>query len=154
MSYMVDLQWVILRSAADEKRTGDDKKVIEIEESIHCILNRLWHPDVEIDHFSNSILHTLVYGQIDSTCFPILWHDVVVVSNATYKTETHKINCGKGLDKSLSLITALSTMQVTVEFGLVPSQFVGEHSEGGQWPSTSLPLFLQQHKKTCDTTAI
>ncbi|GFT01176.1 hypothetical protein TNCV_3373081 [Trichonephila clavipes] len=45
-------------SAAEEKRTGDDKKVIEIEESIHGILNRFWHPDVEIDHFSNSILHT------------------------------------------------------------------------------------------------
>ncbi|GFU46773.1 integrase catalytic domain-containing protein [Trichonephila clavipes] len=88
MSYMVVLQWVILRkldypvqkllvgaafggfsdirSAAEEKWTGDDKKVIEIEDSIHCILNRLCHPDVEIDHFSNSILHTVVYGQIDS----------------------------------------------------------------------------------------
>ncbi|GFW41051.1 hypothetical protein TNCV_414601 [Trichonephila clavipes] len=53
-------------SAAEEKRTGDDKKVIEIEESAHCILNRLWHPDVDIDHFANSILHTVVYGQIDS----------------------------------------------------------------------------------------
>ncbi|GFY16398.1 hypothetical protein TNCV_2350411 [Trichonephila clavipes] len=30
------------------------------------MLNQLWHPDVEIDHFSNSILHTVVYGQIDS----------------------------------------------------------------------------------------
>ncbi|GFV27527.1 hypothetical protein TNCV_746801 [Trichonephila clavipes] len=49
-------------SAAEEKMTGDDKKMIEIEESIHCILNRLWHLDVEIDHFSNSILHTVVYG--------------------------------------------------------------------------------------------
>ncbi|GFT92214.1 uncharacterized protein TNCV_774921 [Trichonephila clavipes] len=46
------LKKVLARSAAEEKRTGDDKKVIEIEESIHCILNRLWHPDVEIDHFS------------------------------------------------------------------------------------------------------
>ncbi|GFX15145.1 hypothetical protein TNCV_2708501 [Trichonephila clavipes] len=103
---------------------------------------------------SSILLSTDKLIRMVRTCFPILWHDVVVVSNATYKTETHKINCGKGLDKSLSLITALSTMQVTVEFGLVPSQFVGEHSEGGQWPSTSLPLFLQQHKKTCDTTAI
>ncbi|GFW42729.1 hypothetical protein TNCV_473191 [Trichonephila clavipes] len=74
MSYMVDLQWLILRgrklerpveellvvaaiadsldirSAAEGKRTDDVKKVIEIEESIHCILNLLWHPDVEIDH--------------------------------------------------------------------------------------------------------
>ncbi|GFV29101.1 hypothetical protein TNCV_4601331 [Trichonephila clavipes] len=88
MSYMVDLQWVILRklehpfrkllvvaaiaissdigSAAEEKKTGDDMKVIEIEESKHCILNRLWHPDVETDHFSNSIHHIVVYGQIDS----------------------------------------------------------------------------------------
>ncbi|GFW03724.1 hypothetical protein TNCV_2538351 [Trichonephila clavipes] len=38
-------------SAVEEKRTGDDKKVIETEESIHCILNRLWHPDFEIGHF-------------------------------------------------------------------------------------------------------
>ncbi|GFX01644.1 hypothetical protein TNCV_3971441 [Trichonephila clavipes] len=65
-------------STTEEKRTGDDKKVIEIEESVHCILNRLWHSDVEIDHFSNSILHTVVYGQIDSydeiySCHWILW---------------------------------------------------------------------------------
>ncbi|GFX15108.1 hypothetical protein TNCV_2480221 [Trichonephila clavipes] len=52
-------------SATEVRRKGDDKKVIEIE-VIHCILNRLWHSDVEIDHFSNSILHTIVYGQIDS----------------------------------------------------------------------------------------
>ncbi|GFW64510.1 hypothetical protein TNCV_813451 [Trichonephila clavipes] len=61
-----ELPFVAFRSAAEEKRTGDDKKVIEIEESIHCILNRLWQPDVEIDHFSNSIIHTVVYGQLDS----------------------------------------------------------------------------------------
>ncbi|GFV35569.1 hypothetical protein TNCV_2554591 [Trichonephila clavipes] len=53
-------------SAAEEKRTGDDKMVMETEESTHCILNRLWYPDVEMDHFSNSIFHTIVYGQIDS----------------------------------------------------------------------------------------
>ncbi|GFU14914.1 hypothetical protein TNCV_191631 [Trichonephila clavipes] len=53
-------------SATEEKRTGDDKKVMETEESIHCILNRLWYPDVEMDHFSNSIFHTVVYEQIDS----------------------------------------------------------------------------------------
>ncbi|GFW98027.1 hypothetical protein TNCV_1203281 [Trichonephila clavipes] len=52
-------------SAAEEKKTGDDKKVMETE-SIPEILYWLWHPDVEIDHFSNSILHTVVYGQIDS----------------------------------------------------------------------------------------
>ncbi|GFY25867.1 hypothetical protein TNCV_1916171 [Trichonephila clavipes] len=87
---MVDLQWVILRgrklehpdakllivveivgfsdigSAAEEKRMGDDKKVMKTEESIPYILYWLWYPYVEIDHFSNSILHTVVYGQIDS----------------------------------------------------------------------------------------
>ncbi|GFX59214.1 hypothetical protein TNCV_4304461 [Trichonephila clavipes] len=52
-------------SAAEEKRTGDDKKVMEAEESIHCILNRLWYLGVEIDPFSNSIFPTVVYGQID-----------------------------------------------------------------------------------------
>ncbi|GFX14192.1 putative transposable element [Trichonephila clavipes] len=95
MSYMVDLQWVILRffdgrrklehpvakllviaaivgfsdtwSAAEEER-----RVMEAEESIHCILNRLWYPGVEIDHFFNSIFHTVVYGQIDS-CGKELW---------------------------------------------------------------------------------
>ncbi|GFU50638.1 hypothetical protein TNCV_2798661 [Trichonephila clavipes] len=89
MSYMVDLQWVILRgrklghpvakllvvaaivgfsdtwSVAEENRTGDDKKVMEAEESVHCILNRLRYPGVEMDQFSNSIFHTVVYGQID-----------------------------------------------------------------------------------------
>ncbi|GFT14123.1 hypothetical protein TNCV_3641841 [Trichonephila clavipes] len=53
-------------SAAEEKRTGDDKKVMETEESIPFILYWLWYPDVEMDHFSNSILHTVVYGEIDS----------------------------------------------------------------------------------------
>ncbi|GFX10197.1 hypothetical protein TNCV_1865951 [Trichonephila clavipes] len=53
-------------SAAEEKRTGDDKKVMETEESIPYILYWLRYPDVEIDHFSNSILHIVVYGQIDS----------------------------------------------------------------------------------------
>ncbi|GFV90550.1 hypothetical protein TNCV_2222661 [Trichonephila clavipes] len=53
-------------SATEEKRTGDDKKVMEAEESIHCILNRLWYPGVEMDHFSNSIFSTAVCGQIDS----------------------------------------------------------------------------------------
>ncbi|GFU33715.1 hypothetical protein TNCV_2047881 [Trichonephila clavipes] len=52
--------------AVEEKRTGDDKKVMEAEESIHCILNQLWYPGVEMDHFSNSIFHSVVYGQIDS----------------------------------------------------------------------------------------
>ncbi|GFX44068.1 hypothetical protein TNCV_4118641 [Trichonephila clavipes] len=47
-------------SASEEKRTNDDKKVMEDEERIHCILNRLWYPGVEIDHFSNSIIHTVV----------------------------------------------------------------------------------------------
>ncbi|GFV90641.1 hypothetical protein TNCV_2223571 [Trichonephila clavipes] len=87
MSYMVDLQWVILRklehwvaklsvvveivgfsdigSAAKVKRKGDDK-VMETEESIPYVLYWLWYPDVEIGHFSNSILHIVVYGQIDS----------------------------------------------------------------------------------------
>ncbi|GFU83901.1 hypothetical protein TNCV_3852231 [Trichonephila clavipes] len=49
-------------SAAEEKRTGGDKKVMEAEEIIHC---SLWYPGVEMDHFSNSIFHTVVYGQID-----------------------------------------------------------------------------------------
>ncbi|GFW11085.1 hypothetical protein TNCV_4782951 [Trichonephila clavipes] len=53
-------------SAAEEKRTGDDKKVMEAEESIPYILYWLWYLDVEMDHFSNSILHIVVYGQIDS----------------------------------------------------------------------------------------
>ncbi|GFW70210.1 hypothetical protein TNCV_660141 [Trichonephila clavipes] len=66
LTVVVEIVGFDIGSAAEEKRTGDDKKVIEVEESIHCILNRLWHPDVEIDHFSNSILHTVVYGQIDS----------------------------------------------------------------------------------------
>ncbi|GFV01815.1 hypothetical protein TNCV_2550691 [Trichonephila clavipes] len=52
-------------SAADVKRKGDDK-VMETEESIPYILYWLWYPDVEIGHFSNSILHIVVYGQIDS----------------------------------------------------------------------------------------
>ncbi|GFU62173.1 hypothetical protein TNCV_2474061 [Trichonephila clavipes] len=66
LTVVVEIVGFDIGSAAEEKRTGDDKKVIEVEESIHCILNRLWHPDVEMDHFSNSILHTVVYGQIDS----------------------------------------------------------------------------------------
>ncbi|GFY07284.1 hypothetical protein TNCV_5084711 [Trichonephila clavipes] len=45
-----------------EKRTGDDKKVMEAEESRHCIWNRLWYPGVEMDHFFNSIFHTAVCG--------------------------------------------------------------------------------------------
>ncbi|GFV89143.1 uncharacterized protein TNCV_4913421 [Trichonephila clavipes] len=53
-------------SAAEEKRTGGDKKVMEAEASIHYIFNRLWYPGVEMDHFSNSIFHTVVYGQINS----------------------------------------------------------------------------------------
>ncbi|GFX28945.1 hypothetical protein TNCV_3029881 [Trichonephila clavipes] len=52
-------------SAAEVKRKGDDK-VMETEESIPYILYWLWYPDVEIGHFSNSILHIVVYGQIDS----------------------------------------------------------------------------------------
>ncbi|GFY00232.1 hypothetical protein TNCV_4664841 [Trichonephila clavipes] len=39
---------------------------MEAEESIHCTWNRLWYPGVEMDHFSNSIFHSIVYGQIDS----------------------------------------------------------------------------------------
>ncbi|GFU74913.1 hypothetical protein TNCV_4508731 [Trichonephila clavipes] len=50
---------------AEEKRTGDNN-VMEAEESIHCILNRLWYPGVKMDLFSNSIFHTVIYGQIDS----------------------------------------------------------------------------------------
>ncbi|GFT87759.1 hypothetical protein TNCV_4001051 [Trichonephila clavipes] len=42
-------------SAAEVKRKGDDK-VMETEESIPYILCWLWYPDVEIGHFSNSIL--------------------------------------------------------------------------------------------------
>ncbi|GFV34480.1 hypothetical protein TNCV_466941 [Trichonephila clavipes] len=53
-------------SVTEEKRTGDDKKVMEAEETIHCILSRLWYPSVEMDHFSDSIFYTVVYGQIDS----------------------------------------------------------------------------------------
>ncbi|GFW36874.1 transposable element Tcb2 transposase [Trichonephila clavipes] len=53
-------------SAAEEKRTGDDKNVMEAEESIHCVLNRLWYPNGEMDPFSNFIFHTVVYCQIDS----------------------------------------------------------------------------------------
>ncbi|GFV96748.1 hypothetical protein TNCV_3388411 [Trichonephila clavipes] len=52
-------------STAEEKRMGDDT-VMETDESIHCILSRLWYPDDEMYHFSNSIFHTVVYGQIDS----------------------------------------------------------------------------------------
>ncbi|GFX00666.1 hypothetical protein TNCV_2236731 [Trichonephila clavipes] len=52
-------------SAAEVKRKGDDK-VMETEESIPYILYWLWYPDVEIGHFSNSILHIVVYVQIDS----------------------------------------------------------------------------------------
>ncbi|GFT64602.1 hypothetical protein TNCV_649731 [Trichonephila clavipes] len=52
-------------SAAEVKRKGDDK-VMETEESIPYILYWLWYPDVEIGHFSNFILHIVVYGQIDS----------------------------------------------------------------------------------------
>ncbi|GFT41094.1 hypothetical protein TNCV_3726961 [Trichonephila clavipes] len=40
----------------------------------------------------------------------------------------------------LSLAAALSTMQVTVRYGSVPSQFLGLTSWVGQGPSTSLPL--------------
>ncbi|GFV79983.1 hypothetical protein TNCV_1217511 [Trichonephila clavipes] len=68
-------------SAAEDKRMGDDKKMMETEESISYILYSilwLWYPDVEIDHFSNSILHIVFYGQIDSydevySCHWILW---------------------------------------------------------------------------------
>ncbi|GFW01202.1 hypothetical protein TNCV_1764371 [Trichonephila clavipes] len=58
--------WSLRQSLVSRIRTGDDKNVMEVEESIHCILNRLWYPGVEIDHFSNYIFHTVVYGQIDS----------------------------------------------------------------------------------------
>ncbi|GFT49504.1 hypothetical protein TNCV_3366901 [Trichonephila clavipes] len=111
MSYMVDLQWEILRkleypvaklvvvaaivgfsdasSAPKEKRTGDDKKVMEAEESIYCILNRLWYPGVGIDHYSNSIVHTVVYGQIDSYATDVfskdMWSAVGVPSNSPYQ---------------------------------------------------------------------
>ncbi|GFT27424.1 hypothetical protein TNCV_1275391 [Trichonephila clavipes] len=64
-------------SAAEEKRTGKDKKVMKAEESIHCILKQLEYtlygttihciyPGVEMGHFSNSIFPTVVYEQIDS----------------------------------------------------------------------------------------
>ncbi|GFV21221.1 hypothetical protein TNCV_4268541 [Trichonephila clavipes] len=59
-------------SAAEVKRKGDDK-VMETEESIPYILYWLWYLDVEIGHFSNSILHIVVYEQIDS-------HDKVFLS--------------------------------------------------------------------------
>ncbi|GFU41670.1 hypothetical protein TNCV_1064951 [Trichonephila clavipes] len=55
-----------IESAAEEKRTGDDKKVMETQESIPYILYWLWYPDVDIDHFSNYILHIVVYEQFDS----------------------------------------------------------------------------------------
>ncbi|GFW89550.1 hypothetical protein TNCV_1515011 [Trichonephila clavipes] len=52
-------------SAAEVKMKGDDN-VMETEESIPYILYWLWYSDVEIGHFSNSILHIVVYGQFDS----------------------------------------------------------------------------------------
>ncbi|GFU86720.1 hypothetical protein TNCV_4966651 [Trichonephila clavipes] len=51
-------------SAAEEKRTDDDKNVMEPGEILHCILNRVWYPNVEMDSFS--IFHIVVFGQIDS----------------------------------------------------------------------------------------
>ncbi|GFW03989.1 piggyBac transposable element-derived protein 4 [Trichonephila clavipes] len=67
-------------SAFEEKRTDDDKKVMEAEDSIHCILNRLWYSGVEIGHFSNSIFHTVIYGQIDSYDSSRDWCQIDVAS--------------------------------------------------------------------------
>ncbi|GFW65296.1 uncharacterized protein TNCV_395621 [Trichonephila clavipes] len=52
--------------AAEEKMTGDVDRMTDADESIHCILNRVLYPGVVIDHFSNSIFHTVVYGHVDS----------------------------------------------------------------------------------------
>ncbi|GFQ88051.1 hypothetical protein TNCT_492311 [Trichonephila clavata] len=51
-------------SAAEEKRTHDDERMLDAEESIHCIVNN--PQDVEIDHFFNSIFRSVVYGQVGS----------------------------------------------------------------------------------------
>ncbi|GFX19960.1 uncharacterized protein TNCV_1435201 [Trichonephila clavipes] len=53
-----------IRSAAEEKRTGDDKKLMETEESIPYILYWLWYPDVEISHFSIPFSILLSMGKL------------------------------------------------------------------------------------------
>ncbi|GFV30153.1 hypothetical protein TNCV_96301 [Trichonephila clavipes] len=68
---------------------------------------------------------------------------VVVITNAAClccQIEVHEINRIKGLDVRMSLVVALSTIQVTVCFGWVPTHFEGEHSKGSQEPPTSLSL--------------
>ncbi|GFT36991.1 hypothetical protein TNCV_175201 [Trichonephila clavipes] len=45
---------------------GDVERMLDADDTIHCILKRVLYPGVKIDHFSNSIFYTVVYGQVDS----------------------------------------------------------------------------------------
>ncbi|GFY28773.1 uncharacterized protein TNCV_3441401 [Trichonephila clavipes] len=57
-----------------------------------------------------------------------------------HQIKAHKIHLGKGLVIRMSLAIALSTIQLTVRCDLVPPQFKGRTSCGGQRLPTSLPL--------------
>ncbi|GFR30376.1 hypothetical protein TNCT_161021 [Trichonephila clavata] len=55
-------------SAAEVKgRPDDEERMLDVEERIHCFLNN--PPGVDVDHFSNSIFRTVVYGQVGLDCW-------------------------------------------------------------------------------------
>ncbi|GFU19101.1 uncharacterized protein TNCV_4397041 [Trichonephila clavipes] len=94
---------------------------------------------------SNESLHSVIWNPMADGCVlpsrPHRCHFVVAVTNITCLTMSDRGSQNSSrqrLDVRLSLSIALSTMQMIVSFGSVPSHFCGRTPRGGQ----GLPPFL------------
>ncbi|GFW42363.1 transposase [Trichonephila clavipes] len=158
MSYMVDLQWVILRklehpvakllvaaaivgfsdtwSVAEEKRRSDDKKVMETEESIHCILNRLWYPNA-LRWITSKIPSFILLSMVKLICMMSTGHPRVTKPNEDrYLAVTAKNRRSTASDLSRQLSSATGT---TVSRQIVYRR-VGHIGLYGRRPVRCVPL--------------
>ncbi|GFX43376.1 hypothetical protein TNCV_4873961 [Trichonephila clavipes] len=85
------------------------------------------------------VLTSVWYGRLENRC-QLGYRPRPLTVVKMYQIEAQEIQRCKGLAECLSLAVALSTIPMTVRFGSFHPSFNGEHPEGGQGPSTYLPL--------------